>query len=56
VVLHYLLFLDPLDGRTLASRSIVALRRWHAQRAKRLFWALKDELEDARTGPGSVRR
>jgi hypothetical protein len=47
VLLHYFLRLDPVDGRSLSRRARVRLRRAHTQRAKLIFWQLKDEVEAA---------
>jgi hypothetical protein len=48
VVLHYFLRLDRADGRALSRRAAHRLRRIHARRAKGVFWAVKDELEEGR--------
>jgi hypothetical protein len=48
VVLHYFLRLDRPDGRRLSRRTADKLRRYHARRTKRVFWAVKDQLEAAR--------
>ena len=45
VRLHYLLSLDPVDGRRLSSRAAQRLRRSYIRRAKLIFWAVKDEVE-----------
>jgi hypothetical protein len=44
VRVHYFLRLDPL-GRALPQRRVQRLVLAHRRRAKRVFWALKDELE-----------
>jgi len=44
VRVHYFLRLDPL-GRALPQRRVQRLVFAHRRRAKRVFWALKDELE-----------
>ncbi|SDJ13628.1 hypothetical protein SAMN05444157_1921 [Frankineae bacterium MT45] len=46
VVLHYFLRLDPARGR-LGRRAARRAQRGHALRAKRNFWAVKDQLEAA---------
>lgn len=45
VRVHYFLRLDPPDGRRLARRPAQRAVLAHRRRAKRVFWALKDELE-----------
>ncbi|SOD74379.1 hypothetical protein SAMN05892883_3563 [Jatrophihabitans sp. GAS493] len=46
VVLHYFLRLDSTSGR-LGRRAVRRAQRSHALRAKRNFWAVKDQLEAA---------
>ncbi|HEY7050191.1 MAG TPA: polyketide cyclase / dehydrase and lipid transport [Jatrophihabitantaceae bacterium] len=45
VRVHFFLRLDPADGRRLPPRRVQRLVSAHRRRAKRVFWALKDELE-----------
>jgi len=57
VLVHYFLRLDARDGRMsgLRARERVVLR--HRRRAKRIFWALKDDLEgEPRPKLGARRR
>lgn len=45
VVLHYFLRLDPADGRRLTSRGVQRAVLGYRRRAKRIFWALGDDIE-----------
>ena len=47
VILHHFLRLDPVGAR-LSDRAAAARTRRLAWHAKRMFWQLKDELEDGR--------
>jgi hypothetical protein len=48
VILHYYLRCDPPPGRALSPAAARREIRRRAVRAKRVFWALKDELEAGR--------
>src|SRR5437899_10772010 len=45
VRLHYFLRLDPPDGPALSPAQVARRVRAHRTRAKRIFWSLKDDLE-----------
>lgn len=45
VTLHHFLRLDPASGGRMSPRSAARTTRKFAWHAKRVFWALKDELE-----------
>jgi hypothetical protein len=47
VRVHYFLRLDALPGRRLSPRRAQRAVLAHRRRAKRVFWALKDEFERA---------
>jgi hypothetical protein len=51
-VLHHFVRLDPIEAGQLSRRSRLVTTRRLAWHAKRVFWALKDELE---SGPPGVR-
>ncbi len=53
VILHYYLRCDPPPGRILRPPAVLREVRRRAKRAKRVFWALKDELEAGRA-PGTA--
>ena len=48
VILHYYLRCDPPPGRAPRPRAVLRELRRRARHAKRVFWALKDELEGDR--------
>jgi hypothetical protein len=48
VILHYYLRCDPPAGRTLRPSAAQREVRRRSRHAKRVFWALKDELEAGR--------
>jgi len=48
VLLHYFLRLDPVDPRT-SARRVQRAGQWYRRHARRVCWAIKDELE---TWPG----
>jgi hypothetical protein len=54
VILHYYLRCEPPAGRALRPRAAQREVRRRALAAKRIFWALKDELEGGRP-PGEAR-
>jgi hypothetical protein len=54
VIVHYYLRCDPPPGRVLRPAAARREVRRRALRAKRVFWALKDELEAGRA-PGEPR-
>ena len=52
VRVHYFVRLDPPDGRRLSPRRAQRAVLTHRRHAKRVFWAIKDELE----GDSAARR
>jgi hypothetical protein len=48
VILHHYLRLDPPADRVLGRRKVDRLQRDFAWHAKRVFWRLKDDLENNR--------
>jgi hypothetical protein len=54
VVVHYYLRCDPPGGRVLRPRAAQRELRRRAHRAKRVFWAVKDQVEAGRA-PGEPR-
>jgi hypothetical protein len=49
VRVHYFLRLDARNGRRLSPRRVQRVVLEHRRRAKRVFWALKDDLELCRS-------
>ncbi len=47
VIMHHYLRLEPATGRPLSPRAARRLTRRAGWHAKRVFWLLKDELENA---------
>ena len=54
VIVHHYVRCDPGDGRTLSAGPAARELRRRQRHAKRIFWALKDELECGRR-PGDPR-
>lgn len=54
VIVHHYVRCDPAGDRPLSPAAADRLRRRRQRHAKRLFWALKDELEAGRA-PGEGR-
>lgn len=48
VIAHYFLRLDPVDGATLGPRRHRRVSDGYRRQAKRVFWALADELDPGR--------
>jgi hypothetical protein len=55
VIVHHYVRCDPPGGRTLSPAAAARERRRRQRHAKRIFWALKDELEGDRP-PGLPRQ
>jgi hypothetical protein len=56
VRVHYFLRLDTSNGRRLSPRRVQRVVLAHRRRAKRVFWALKDEFEVHRPTGGNAGR